>query len=90
MDKALQVLIGLLDRAVKAAENAATESKERKHLYGLTARNLKQLRSTALAGKLPRPSQGATLGLSQNIGEFDSGETYTLGAQIDDHYRQNM
>jgi hypothetical protein len=99
MDEKLKKLTRLMDQAItitkkkiqyyKNAEANAT-NKELQEMAELTFENLNELKIEILNNNIPRPSGGATFGLSKNIGEWCQDELYDIAEKIDDYYKYQM
>jgi hypothetical protein len=79
--------LALIDHAIEVArtQKADPEKVDIKDMYELSIKNLGTLRTSFLEGKIG-PSNGGTLGLSKNIGEFDEGDLYQAAFKIDDFF----
>jgi hypothetical protein len=95
----IEVLLKLMDRAIKIANEKAQYYKnlesnainiELQEMAELTFKNLNELKIEILNNNIPRPSGGATLGLSKNIGEWCRDSLYEVAAEIDDYYKYQM
>jgi hypothetical protein len=82
-------LVKLVDEAISIAESALREKATKKDSYGMAVSNLKELRENILNGKIGA-SNGATLGLSKNIGEVDNGSLADIAWKIDKFFSEKM
>jgi len=96
MDDNLQGFIELTDKAISVAKNKLKQLTETNSNRGLiemaelTVKNLTAMRDNAANGKLPRPSNGASLGLSYHIGDWCNDELYELALDLDEYYQTKM
>lgn len=96
MDKNLHEFIELLNKAINVAKvkleliQKESSNKDLLEMAELTVKNLQDWRDIAVAGKLPRPSHGAGLGLSKHIGEWCNDELYELALDLDEYYQKKM
>jgi len=96
MDNNLHEFIELLTKAINVA-NVKLERLQKEdsnkgliEMAELTVKNLQDWRNIAVAGKLPRPSHGAGLGLSKHIGDWCNDELYELALDLDEYYQTKM
>jgi hypothetical protein len=86
----------LCDGAVEEAARLVQEyqregDSERLEMAELTLENLRGIKDSALTGILPRPSQGAGLGLTREVGEWAEGlPLMDLVEAVELYYRRNM
>jgi hypothetical protein len=90
MDAIVQGFISLLDKAVDVAKRERSAMPHLRDSYDLAIKMLGATRENTITGKISRPSNGATLGFSRNIGEFDDGELNRLAHEIDVYYLERM
>lgn len=81
--------VTMIDEAIAVAKAEAERQPLKQEMYTLATVNLGKIRENFLNGKLG-PSGGASLGLSFNIGEFDSAKLYDLGWKIDKFYKEEL
>jgi hypothetical protein len=83
--------LSLIDHAIELAkvQREIPKNADLKDMYELAVNNLGRLKASFLEGKIG-PSNGGTLGLSKNIGEFDEGELYKAAFKIDDYFSKNI
>ena len=95
MDETLKTLVQLLDQAIGLAQDekkkASTGPEGIRAMADLTLDNIVALRLAASQGALPRPSKGANLGLSRNIGEWlEESPLLDMAYKIDNFYSTEM
>ncbi|MFH1780584.1 MAG: hypothetical protein ABH841_01055 [Candidatus Nealsonbacteria bacterium] len=97
MEKVLEEFILLINKALEVAMKKQQDLKdsnaniEVQDFMSLIIKNLAKIKDNTLSGKLRRPSDGASLGLSYHIGEWFQGEELNdLARQIDRYYKEKM
>jgi len=97
MDEQLAEFLHLCDVALARANEIAQDlqrsgaSQGKQEMAVLTVSILEQIKESALAGRLPRPSGGAGLGLTRGIGEWTEDEALTKAARAAERfYRDRM
>lgn len=97
MNKELFEFVRLCDiAAVRATEvycnlqeNGATQ--QLRDIANITIKNIEKIKESALYGKLPRPSNGAGLGLTREVGEWTEDVTLLNAVRdVERFYRNQM
>jgi hypothetical protein len=93
-EKKIEQIITLIDKAIQIAENKKlyyekTNNKALLEMVELTNRNLREIKQGFVDGSLLH-SEGGTLGLTRNIGEWCEDELFDAAHEIDQYFKHEM
>jgi hypothetical protein len=97
MDHALRAFMRLCDIAIGEADRVVRELQaqgaveELQSVARLTLKNLQAIKESAVEGRIHRPSDGAGLGLTREVGEWASGtQLFGLVTDVEMFYRYKL